>query len=142
MLIKQLSIFVENKHGRMAEIAEIISAAGVDIRALSVADTTDFGILRLIVDAPDKAVEVLKTAGITVSLTDVIAVGIDDKPGAFSKAVRTLSNENIDIEYMYAFISRTEGKASVILRIDDVQKGMDVLQNGGFELLTGAEIYK
>ena len=105
MIIKQISIFVENKAGRLAEITEAIAAAGIDIRALSIADTTDFGILRLIVDKPEAAALALKEAGLTVSITNVIAVGIDDTPGAFSVPMRVLADAGIDVEYMYAFIS-------------------------------------
>ena len=107
MQIQQLSVFIENKPGRMAEVTEVLAEANIDIRAISVADTRDFGILRVIVDKPKEAVEALKAHGMTVTLTKVIAVGIDDKPGAFSKAVRLLSNEGFDVEYMYAFISRS-----------------------------------
>lgn len=106
MQIKQLSIFVENKAGRLAEITAVLAEANVDIRAISIADTSDFGILRLIVDHPDEAVEALKKAGMTVSLTSVIAIGIHDRPGEFAKAMRILADEHIAIEYMYAFISR------------------------------------
>ena len=115
MQIQQLSVFIENKPGRMAEVTEVLAEANIDIRAISVADTRDFGILRVIVDKPKEAVEALKAHGMTVTLTKVIAVGIDDKPGAFSKAVRLLSNEGFDVEYMYAFISRDKGKAYVII---------------------------
>ena len=106
MQIQQLSVFIENKPGRLAEITEVLAEAGIDIRAISVADTSDFGILRVIVDKPKEAVAALKQHGMTVSLTNVIAVGIDDEPGAFSKAVRLLADEGFDMEYMYAFISR------------------------------------
>ena len=105
-MIKQLSIFVENKAGRLAEITAVLADAGIDIRALSVADTTNFGILRLIVDKPDEAERILREAGLTVSLTGVIAVGIPDRPGGFAAAMRALADASIDIEYMYAFISR------------------------------------
>lgn len=98
MQIQQLSIFVENKSGRLAEITETIGKANVDIRAISVADTSDFGILRLIVDKPKEAVEVLRAAGLTVSLTSVIAIGIDDQPGEFAKAMRVLADGNIGVE--------------------------------------------
>ena len=90
MQIKQLSIFVENKAGRLAEITAVLANANIDIRAISIADTSDFGILRLIVDNPDEAVEALKQAGMTVSLTSVIAIGIDDRPGEFAKACGSL----------------------------------------------------
>ena len=141
MVIKQISIFVENKKGRMAEITKVIADANVDIRALSVADTTDFGILRLIVDTPDEAVKALKDAGMTVSLTDVIAVGLDDRPGAFAGVVKLLSDAGINIEYMYAFITRTEGKAYVIMRLEDPQTGIDMLKKSGVHMLSSEEIY-
>lgn len=139
MTIKQISVFVENKTGRMAEITQTIGSANVDIRALSVADTSDFGILRLIVDNPEEAVAALKEAGMTVSITDVIGVGIDDKPGAFAKAVKVLSDADINIEYMYAFISRTKGKAYVIIRVEDVEKGIEVLRTNGIHMFSNDE---
>ena len=141
MMIKQLSVFVENKAGRMAEITKAIGDAGVDIRALSVADTSDFGILRLIVDKPDTAVEALRGAGLTVSLTDVIAVSIPDVPGAFSEAVKVLSDANMNIEYMYAFIGRSDDRALVILRVEDPQRGAEVLRQNGIALIGSADVY-
>ena len=140
MQIKQLSIFVENKAGRLAEITAVLAEANVDIRAISIADTSDFGILRLIVDHPDEAVEALKKAGMTVSLTSVIAIGIHDRPGEFAKAMRILADEHIAIEYMYAFISRDKGKAFVILRVDDDQRAVSGLQDSGITILTAEEI--
>ena len=141
MQIKQLSIFVENKAGRLAEITAVLAEANVDIRAISIADTSDFGILRLFVDHPDEAVEALKKAGMTVSLTSVIAIGIHDRPGEFAKAMRILADEHIAIEYMYAFISRDKGKAFVILRVDDDQRAVSVLQDSGITILTAEEIH-
>ena len=141
MSIKQLSIFVENKAGRLAEITSAIAAAGVDIHALSIADTTNFGILRLIVNQPDKAEQALKAAGLTVSLTDVIAIEIEDKPGGFAKAARVMSDASIDIEYMYAFISQDSGRAWVILRVQDNEKALEALRNGGIEIISEDKIY-
>ncbi len=135
MLIKQISVFVENKEGRLAEITETIAKAGVDIRALSIADTTDFGILRLIVDKPQETEKVLKDAGFTVSVTNVIAVGIDDVPGGFAKPMRVLANAHIDVEYMYAFISRDTKKAYVILRVNDNDMAIKALEEAGTVLL-------
>lgn len=141
MIIKQLSIFVENRLGRMAEITGVLGDAGVDIRALSIADTSDFGILRLIVDNPGKAVEALQAANITVSLTDVIAAGIDDTPGAFAKVIKFMSDAGINIDYMYAFISRTESQAFIIMRIADPEKGAGIMREHGIRLLASEEIY-
>lgn len=141
MQIKQLSVFVENKPGRLAEITETLAAAGVDIRAISVADTSDFGILRLIVDKPNEAVLALKEAGMTVSLTDVIAVGIEDRPGSFAKAVRVLADAGLTVEYMYAFISRDQGKAYIIVRADQGHAAGRVLKESGMEILTEEALY-
>ena len=142
MQIQQLSVFIENKPGRMAEVTEVLAGANIDIRAISVADTRDFGILRVIEDKPKEAVEALKGHGMTVTLTKVIAVGVDDTPGSFSKAVRLLSDEGFDVEYMYAFISRDEGRAYVIIRVDNGQKAAEALHANGFEILTSEDISK
>lgn len=141
MFIKQLSIFVENKSGRLAEITAIIAQAGIDIRALSIADTTNFGILRLIVDKPDAAEKALKDAGLTVSLTNVIAIGIPDVPGGFAAAMKALADADIDVEYMYAFISRDQGRACVILRVGDNEGALGALKGGNIELLEESAIY-
>lgn len=135
MLIKQISVFVENKEGRLAEITETIAKAGVDIRALSIADTTDFGILRLIVDKPHETEKALRDSGFTVSVTNVIAVGIDDVPGGFAKPMRVLANAHIDVEYMYAFISRDTKKAYVILRVNNNETATKALEDAGIVLL-------
>ena len=135
MKIQQLSIFVENKSGRLAEITEALAQSDIDIRAMSVADTSDFGILRLIVDKPEEAVVAFREAGMTVSLTSVIAIGVHDKPGEFAKAVRLLADNDIDVEYIYAFISREKGKAFVILRVNDEDRAIDLLSKSGFTCL-------
>ena len=141
MQIKQLSVFVENKSGRLAEITETLAKANVDIRAISIADTSDFGILRLIVDRPEAAVEALRQGTMTGSLTTVIAIGITDKPGEFAKAMRVLADANVGIEYMYAFISRDQNKAYVLLRVDDNERAVECLQSSGIEILTAEEIH-
>lgn len=141
MSINQLSIFVENKAGRLANISEVLFEANVDIRAISIADTSDFGILRLIVDNPDKAVSALKNANIAVSVTSVIAIGINDKPGEFYKAIRLLADDGIGIEYMYAFISREENKAFVILRINEENRALGILQKNGISILTAEQLH-
>ena len=135
MNIKQLSIFVENKQGRLAQVTEIISKAGANIRALSIADTTDFGILRLIVDKPDETAALLNESGVTVSVTNVIAIGIEDAPGSFSVPMRILADAGIDVEYMYAFITRKSEKAYVILRVADNEAAAKVLLDNNVELL-------
>ena len=112
MRVEQISIFLENKAGRLAEVSRVLSEAGVNIRALSLADTSDFGILRLIVDNNDRAKEVLKERGFTVGKTDVVAVEVEDRPGGLSRILDILSRQNINVEYMYAFVQHS-GKDAV-----------------------------
>ena len=140
MFIKQISIFVENTPGRVISIIRTLEAQNIDIRALSLSDTSDFGILRLIVDKPKEAVEVLRAAHLTVSLTSVIAIGVDDRPGEFSKALRILADGGIGVEYMYAFLSRDQGRAYVILRVSESERAMELLREAGVTLLTAEEI--
>lgn len=141
MQIQQLSVFIENKPGRLAEITEVLSNANVDIRAISVADTSDFGILRVIVDRPKEAVIALREHGMTVSLTSVLAVGFPDERGAFSKIIRVLSNAGIDVEYIYAFVSRDRGRASVIIRTDKSSRAAEVLTQHGVHILTEEDLH-
>ncbi len=141
MIIKQISVFVENKAGRLAEITTLLAEAGVDIRALSVADTNDFGILRLIVNDPDKAEEMLKEHGYTVALTKVLAIGIHDQPGGLAAPMKTLFEHHISVEYMYAFISKSVDTAYVILRVEDNERAAQVLQESGVKLVPEDEVY-
>ena len=140
MSIRQLSIFIENKPGRVAQVTEVIAKAKVDIRALSIADTSNFGILRLIVNKPDEAVDALKKANITVSITSVIAIGIDDSPGEFSNVARILADKGIEIEYMYAFIGRDKNRAFVILKVEQEDKASEVLKSNNVSILTTEQI--
>lgn len=141
MLIKQLSIFVENKPGRLSAITKLLGDNGIDIRALSIADTRDFGILRIIVTNPDKAIEVLRSANCTVSLTNVIAIGVNDQPGGLAAAMDVLYKNNISVEYMYAFVTPTEGTAYVILRVENNDKALEALKENNIVTLTAEEIY-
>lgn len=140
MALKQISIFVENKLGRLAEITTFLEENGIDIRAISISDTADYGILRLIVDNPEKAETALRDNGFTVSITNVLGVGIEDVPGGFAKAVRALSEAEISLEYAYAFVTPEKGKASVIVRVEDNDKGVDALKNAGITLLEQSDI--
>lgn len=142
MLIKQISIFLENKSGRLAEVTEILGQNNIDISALSIADTTDFGILRLIVNNPDKAQKVLKDNEFTVSSTNVIAIAVEDKPGGLSKALSVLDKNGIGIEYMYAFVGKTSEQALVIIRVDEADKAIDVLVKNSIEVLSSDNVYK
>lgn len=141
MFIKQVSIFVENKSGTMSEVLDILGKNHIDLSALSIADTTDFGILRLIVSDPYKAEKILKENGMIVKLTDVIAVGIEDKPGSLSEILKTLKESEIEIDYMYAFIGKTSHGALVIMKTIDVEKTTEVLQKHNITTVDASEIY-
>lgn len=141
-IIKQISIFVENKPGRLKAMTHILKENDIDILAISIADTKDFGILRLIVNNPDKAVKALKDAECTVKLTNVLAIVLEDKPGGLATVMDTLFDNSISVEYMYAFFSKQDGQAAVILRVDDNEKAAEVLQSAGVKLITSEIIEK
>lgn len=140
MFIKQISIFVENKPGRLAAVTRLLKDNAVDIRALSIADTKDFGILRLIVNDPDKASRVLKENNCTVSITNVIGMCINDKAGALSEAMDALYAANVSVEYMYAFVTRQADTACVILRTDSGERAIDALTEAGYRIATASDI--
>jgi hypothetical protein len=141
MKVEQISVFIENKSGRLAEIARLLGEAGINIRALSLADTTDFGILRLIVNDREKAKQVLKEKGFTVNKTEVVAVEVPDRPGGLSEILQALDKESINVEYMYAFVERCEENAVIIFRFDETEKAISVLTNSGFNILEGDRLY-
>ncbi len=141
MRVEQISIFLENKAGRLAEVARILSGAGVNIRALSLADTSDFGILRLIVDNNGKAKTALKEQGLTVGKTDVVAVEVDDRPGGLSLILDILSKEQINVEYMYAFVQHSGKNAVIIFRFDDIDAAIKLLMENGVKVIEGKTVY-
>lgn len=141
MSIYQISVFVENQKGRLAEVTRVLADAGIDIRALSIADTTDFGILRMIVSHPEQALAALKAADMTVSRTEVVAVCLEDKAGALYQVLATLEQADVGVEYVYAFITRQSGAAYVILRVQDNEKAVAALRAGGIRLLEAEDIY-
>ena len=140
MAVKQLSIFVENKEGKLVTITDSIANANIDIRAMSVADTQDFGIFRLIVTDPERAKEALESSGCFVSITQVVGVSIPDVPGSLAKVVNILARHNINIEYMYAFIAVAKQQASVVLRVADNENAEKILKENGISLLDENEI--
>lgn len=136
MTIKQLSIFAENRNGALYTVTDILAKANIDIRAFSVADTQDFGVLRLIVSDTEKAKDALAAADMIVSITDVIAVEIPDTPGGLSSILKVIYDNNVAVEYMYAFvIPHTNSKAYVVLRVPDNDAATAVLQNAGITLI-------
>jgi len=134
MLQKQISVFIENKRGRLAEVTKCLGDNGIDLSALSIADTADFGILRLIVDKPEQAELALREGGFAVSVTEVIALSVEDRPGGLAAALRVMDGLGIDIEYMYAFIKRHEDKAMVIMRVDKPAEAIELLRGAPVEL--------
>ena len=141
MTVEQLSVFVENKPGKLVEALEALADAEVDLRALSLADTSDFGILRAIVDKPEKALDVLSESGFLVKSNEVLAVVIGDKPGGLASVVRLLSEAGVDIEYTYAFVAHSRDNAYVIIRVDNNDVAIDTLTKSGITLLTAKELY-
>lgn len=144
MTIEQLSVFLENKPGRLVEVLESLAVAGIDLRALSLADTENFGILRIIVDKPARALKVLQDEGYGVELIDVIPVAVDDAPGAFASALRILADAGITVEYTYVFVAPktgSAGKAYAVLCVDDNVAAMRALADNGVAQLTAEEMY-
>ncbi len=139
MKVEQLSIFLENKAGRLAEVTHVLAAANINIRALSLADTSEFGILRMIVDEQDKAKAALKENGFTVGLTSVVAVEVPHKPGGLDAILQIMGKNGINIEYMYAFLQKGEN-AVMIFRFDDVDKAMGILKDAGMPMLTSSQV--
>jgi hypothetical protein len=139
--VQQVSVFLENKSGRLAQVTRALADAGVDIGALSIADTSDFGILRFICNDPDKAAQVLREAGFSVGETEVLAVTVPHRPGGLAEVVEAIRPLNANIEYLYAFMTKLEGSAMVVLRIGDGRdkEVADLLQKAGYHLATAEE---
>ncbi len=140
MLVEQIAVFLENKSGRLAEITSVLAGAGINIRALSVADTADFGILRLIVDKVDEAKRELRENGCTVGKTNVIAVEVPDRTGGLAGVLKTIERVGLNVEYMYAFVNKSGENAVLIFRFDDMDMAITALRQDGFTILTGAQV--
>ncbi len=140
MKVEQIAVFLENKSGRLAEVAAVLSEKGLNIRALSLADTADFGILRLIVDNTTRAVEVLKEKGFTVSRASVVAVEVADRPGGLADVLNTLNEAAINVEYMYAFVEKSGQNAVIIFRFDDPDAAIAVLLESGLRVLSSEQV--
>jgi hypothetical protein len=141
MKVKQISIFLENKAGRLAEVTNILGKAGINIRALSLADTTDFGILRLIVNDIDKAAKTLKDQGFTVGETEVLAVEVPDRPGGLGEILKIIQAAGLNVEYMYAFVERSSNNAVIIFRFDNIDEATRALLEKGITILNGEKLY-
>ena len=141
MKAEQISVFLENKSGRLAEVARVLGDAGINIRALSIADSSDFGILRIIVNDNSKAVEVLKERGLTLSKTEVVAVEVPDRPGGLANVLALLEQRNINVEYMYAFLERRSDNAVIVFRFDENDHAIQILSSNGITILDGSKVY-
>ena len=142
MKVEQISIFLENKAGRLAEVTRALREARINIRALSLADTSEFGILRLIVDDHEKAKAVLKEQGFTVGRTNVVAVQVDDRPGGLDSILQLLSDTGINVEYMYAFVQAGSDSATLILRFDKTDQALEVLAKHNIPIIPGERLYR
>ncbi len=140
MKVEQISVFLENKSGRLADVTSVLAEAGINLRALSLADTADFGILRLIVNDIERAKQVLKDNSFTVGRTEVVAVEVEDRPGGMAKILRVLDKGGINVEYMYAFVQKSGEHAIIIFRFDALDEAIEVLQSAGIRILKGEEI--
>jgi hypothetical protein len=141
-MAKQISVFLENKEGRLAHVTKVLGESGINIRALSIADTSDFGILRIIVNDPEQACQILKTAGFTVSETEVIAVSVPDTPGGLAAVLDQVSDDNVNIEYLYAFLGTTNNQALIIFKVEDSEKALRVFSGKGIKFLSDQELYR
>ena len=142
MAIKQLTVFVENKQGALVSITDTLSKNNINLRALSIAETQDFGMLRLIVNDTETAEKVLKEEGYLIKVNDVVGVKIGDTPGKLSAALRVLDEKKINMDYLYAFMARTEKHAYVVIRVEDNDAAEKALEYAGFHMITEEDVCK
>ncbi len=140
-MIKQISLFLENKKGRLAHVCRVLGDAGINIRALSLADTADFGVLRLIVDDPARTNSVLSENGFVASITDVMAIQVPDVPGGLAAALEKMDKAGLDVEYMYAFIGTASQDALVIIRVDSIEGAVEIMEGCGINVLKEEQVY-
>jgi len=143
-VVQQVSVFLENKSGRLAEVTRALAQAGVNLGALSIADTSDFGILRFICNDPDKAAQALREAGFSVGETEVLAVTVPHRPGGLAELVEAIKPLDANIEYLYAFVTKMEGSALVVIRVETGRQAdvAEALRKAGYHLATAEEAYR
>ena len=137
---KQISVFVDNKPNQLTGVMALLKDSGINVRALSLADTSDFGILRMVVNDTDKAEKVLKNASYAVTVTEIVAITIPDSPGQLSRVLDILGAENVNLEYLYAFTGASDKSVSFVIRVDDIKHASDALTNGGIIQLTEQDL--
>jgi len=136
MTLKQISVFLENTKGRLAEVTDLLGREGINLRALTLADTKDFGILRLVVDDPEKALSLLAKAGFTAKVTEVIGIEVDDNPGGLASVLNLLKVEEVNIEYIYSSLENSKKKAVIIFRIEDTEEGLKIIARKGIKTIS------
>jgi hypothetical protein len=137
MTIKQISVFLENVSGRLAEVTKILSDGGVNLRAITIADTADFGILRIVSDSPERTLGLLEEGGFTARVTEVLAVEIEDRPGGLSSVMEIFFNNNVNIEYLYASLETHQENAVVIFKVEDIEHGQKIIVENGLNAISG-----
>ncbi len=141
MLIKQVSVFIPNQKGQLAQLTDVLIAHNIDIRAIAVFDTKEFGILRMVVDDPDRTVEILKEEGIVAKISKVLAVEPEDKPGALNEIFTVLKENNLNVEYIYSFVMRKTEMPYIVMKLDDQERGAQILSANGINVVNKSEIY-
>jgi len=140
MKMTQISVFLENRKGRLEEVCRVLGDNGINIRALTIAETESFGVLRIVVDKPDAAVKILKDNGFVANITDVVAVEVEDKPGGLAKVLKVFSGSDLNIEYMYGFLEKFSDNAILVFRFEDVERAQKMLRDNNIRIVTSAEI--
>lgn len=140
MVVKQVSVFVENTVGRLADITGILLENNIDLKASTIAETVDFGILRCIVEKPEEMVDILVKEGFSASITEVIGVSLEDRPGGLHRVLRILADEGIAVNYIYSTVKSAEGKALIMMKVSDEKKAEDILKTNGVELIGSSDL--
>lgn len=140
MKLTQISVFLENRKGRLYDVCSMLGNAGINIRALTIAETESFGVLRLIVDKPDQAIKLFHSNNVTANRTDVVAVEIDDKPSGLANVLKILSENNVNVEYMYGFMEKFSDKALMVFRFDEPERAAKILTAAGMNVVTRKDI--
>jgi hypothetical protein len=136
MKVKQISVFLENKTGRLAEVTDVLGKGGINLRAITIADTADFGILRFVASDPNKALSLLESKGFTAKETDVLGIEVPDRPGGLSAVMAALGKNNVNIEYLYASLEKNKDRAVVVFKIEDIDRGLEVIKESGFTTIS------
>lgn len=137
MTLKQISVFLENVSGRLAEVTKILSDNGVNLRALTIADTADFGILRIVSDKPEETLSLLEAHGFTARVTEVLAVEVEDKPGALARVMEIFHENKVNIEYLYASLEKNRDNAVIVLKVEDLAHGQKIIEQHGLTAIAG-----